>query len=311
MNEELFVEKLKNEFRFSRGIGIGDDCSVVKKGNLFQLVTSDMLVENIHFSLKYFSFREVALKALAVNLSDIAAMGGKPEYFYLNVALPMNKFSKKIDEFFSGIREGCEKWNIELAGGDISNSDIFVVSVTMLGTTDKPVMRNGAKKGDLICITGRTGESFLGLKLLEKDIDVPYYTDKHKSVEPELENGAILKDYATSMIDVSDGLIKDLFRIIKASELHGCMIDYTKISVSKEYNDLCRKHGINIQRAILSGGEDFILLFTIGPENVKRLLKEFKSFSIIGDIGDYERIIIKNQDNNLSFKTGGFDHFVS
>ena len=159
MNEEEFVKYLKKNFPFDSGIGIGDDCSVEKCGSINHLITKDLLVENIHFRLNYMSFYEIALKALSVNISDICAMGGIAKSFYLGLGIPLSISQSKIGEFFEGIKFGCKKWDIQLAGGDISKSKELIVSITVKGEAVKPVFRNGAQEDDLICLSGIAGES--------------------------------------------------------------------------------------------------------------------------------------------------------
>jgi thiamine-monophosphate kinase len=310
MNEEDFVDFIKEKFKFSYGVGIGDDCSVTRKGDIYQLITTDILIEDIHFDLKYFTLLEVALKSIAVNLSDIAAMGGEAKYFYLSAGFPNRFFDKGVEEFFRSIESGCQEWGIELAGGDISRSDKLVISITMIGESDKPVMRNGAKEGDLIGITGLTGESYTGLQLLKKGKNITRFIKKHKSIKPELEKGLILKNYVNSMIDVSDGVLMDLERILHASDITGCNIEYEKIPVDEEMRMICNREEIDEYRAVLSGGEDFVLLFTISKDREKDLQKEKIDHFIIGKISDEPGIKVTNNGKSLNYLKTGFDHFA-
>lgn len=309
MNEEDFVDYLKKEFHFSEGTGIGDDCSVTFSVDHFQLITTDMLIENVHYDLRYFTLREVAIKSVAVNLSDIASMGGIPKYFYLSAGFPEILFQKGLKEFFDGIKESCKKWDVELAGGDFSKSEKLVVSITMVGESENPVLRSSAKNGDLVGITGVTGESYLGLELLKKGLDIPRFTEKHKNIFPEIEKGLVLKNYANSMIDISDGLVLDLRRILKASGLNGCNIYYEKIPVDKGMRTICKKECIDEYKAVLSGGEDFVLLFTIQKEQEVRLRSEGIKYHIIGKIDGKNGIQVSDNGNPVDFYFSGFDHF--
>ena len=217
MNENLFQRYLNQHFPFSRGQGIGDDTSVSVPGEQRQLITKDLMIENIHFRLKDISLRELALKSLAVNLSDIAAMGGKPEYFYLGIGCPEKLTWNDMKTFFQGLKRGCQKWRLELAGGDFSRSEQLFVSITMVGSADNPIYRHNARTADLIGISGPTGRSALGLKVLTKGIPLKPWITRHKRVEPHLAQGRLLSKYVNSMIDVSDGLIMDLKRLLTAS----------------------------------------------------------------------------------------------
>jgi len=308
MDENSFVDSLKKQFPFPAGIGIGDDTSIVKKGNGYQLITKDILIEGVHFDTSYFSSEEIAIKSLGVNLSDIAAMGGEPEYFFLGLGFPAN-FKNKIDSFFEGIKEGCVKWNISLAGGDISKSSgKLFISITMVGNSIKPIRRNGACIGDLIGITRVTGESSMGLALLKKGIDIPFFTGKHKDPEPELEKGTIISRFASSMIDVSDGLIIDLERILSASG-KGAKIMYEAIPVTDRMKNICHEYVLKEKDHVLSGGEDFALLFTISPENEARLKGVGISYFIIGEITGEEGIKLTYCGESIDVVSKGFDHF--
>jgi thiamine-monophosphate kinase len=309
MDEKDFVEYLKSNFSFHFGKGIGDDTSVVKTGASYQLITKDILIENIHFSLDYFNLEEIALRALAVNLSDIAAMGGEAEYFYLGLGLPQKFAERKIFDFFSGLKKGCEKWQVELAGGDYSASPTMFISITMVGKAENPIYRNGAQENDLIGITGATGESAVGLKLLQKGID-SLFAEKHKSVIPENKKGPALAKSVNSMIDVSDGLLIDLSRILAASK-KGAKLFYEKIPVSENIKQMCAEHGIDEQEAVLAGGEDFVLLFTLSPGKEPALRKsvEPNEYYIIGEVtGEENKIAVTHNGKSISPKSFGYDH---
>ncbi len=186
MNESDFVAYLRETFSFTHGLGIGDDTSVVKMGDVYQLITKDLLIENIHFKVDHFTLEELALKSLAVNLSDIAAMGGQPQYFYLGLGFPQQMRSGKCLDFFKGMEKGCQLWQVELAGGDFSTSSLLVISITVVGKTRDPIYRHNAQTHDLVGITGPVGESAVGLKLLLKGAGSGYFVDKHKRVTPEI-----------------------------------------------------------------------------------------------------------------------------
>ena len=308
MNETRFVDFLKKRFPFTRGAGIGDDASAVRSGSGYQLITTDVLIENIHFRLKDFSLRELALKSLAVNLSDIAAMGGKPLYFYLGLGFPDRRPLSDLKRFFAGLEKGCRRWKVELAGGDYSRSRRMFISITLVGNAKRPVFRSGARAGDWIGITGPVGESALGLRLLLRGIRSPGWSRKHKTVVPEIEKGMRLARRVHSMIDVSDGLLIDLKRILGASGV-GARLDYERIPVSAKMRSACRRFGFDERELVLSGGEDYVLLFTVSEENEKKLRRDGIGYSLIGKVNRGRGLIVRDSGMPLAVRNAGFDHF--
>lgn len=309
MNEAEFVRFLKDKFPFKHGTGIGDDTSVVKINDCYQLITKDILIENVHFNLDYFTLEEVALKSIAANISDITAMGGEPLYFYLGLGFPGKLEKEKITDFFNALEKGCKQWKVELAGGDFSSSSVLFVSITMVGKTRNPIYRNNAQNGDLIGITGVTGESTIGLKMLQKGIKTGYMIQKHKTIQPEIEKGAILSKYVNSMIDLSDGLLIDLKRVLAASS-KGAKITYENIPVTEEIRKSCAENSLNEYEMVLAGGEDYILLFTVTQQKDKELRKENISYYIIGEINNNPgELIVEKRGKLLQIQTFGYDHF--
>ncbi len=311
MNEADFVRFLQDTFPFSRGKGIGDDTSVVKTGDCCQLVTKDILIENIHFKLEHFTLEELALKSLAVNLSDIAAMGGEPQYFYLGLGLPPEMKKEKWLNFFTGLKKGCQQWNVELAGGDFSMSDLMVISITVIGKAQKPVYRNNAQTHDLIGITGITGESALGLKLLFKGVKHGYFVNKHKQVTPEIQKGQILSRYVNAMIDLSDGLLIDLNRVLTASQ-KGARILYEKLPVTSNMKKICRENRWNEYELVLGGGEDYVLLFTVSKENLLKLEKENAGYYIVWEVTNIPGSLeVEHHGKAIRTTCLGYDHFAN
>ncbi|MCK4890801.1 MAG: thiamine-phosphate kinase [Candidatus Aminicenantes bacterium] len=309
MDENSFVKYLKSEFPFTDGTGIGDDTSIIKRENGFQLITMDILIEGVHFNHSYFTPEEIAARALAVNLSDIAAMGGEPEYFFLGIGFPENFKGEKLERFFKELKNGCKNWNVKLAGGDMSSSpDKLFISITMVGNSSNPIRRDGAKAGDLIGISRVTGESSLGMELLKRGINIPYYSGLHKVPDPEIAKGVVFSEFVNSMIDVSDGLMIDLGRIMDSSN-KGARIKYEKIPVTDEMKAICDKYELKETELVLAGGEDFSLLFTISPEKEKKMKKTAVEYHIIGDVIDEEGVIVEYQGKLLELRRKGFDHF--
>ncbi len=309
MDENSFVKYLKAEFPFSRGEGIGDDTSIVRSGTGFQLITKDILLEGIHFDRSYFTLDEIGYRAVGVNISDIAAMGGIPEYLYLGLGVSEDYREKEIRSFFKGVKSGCKKWNVELAGGDLSASKQgMFISITMIGTALHPVKRGGAGTGDLIGLSRVTGESAIGLALLSRGENIPRFTNRHKDPDPEISKGKILAGYVSSMIDISDGLIMDLERLMSNSG-KGCKVIYENIPVTDTMRDVCRNYKLPEKEMVLSGGEDFALLFTIGKEKEKELRKTGIKHYIIGEVTEKKGVNIFSSGKILDLEIKGFDHF--
>ena len=309
MDENSFVNFLRSEFPFRRGTGIGDDASIVKTDKGFQLTTKDILIEGVHFDRKYFSPEDIAVKSLGVNLSDIAAMGGRPDYFHLGLGFPGSFKGDNLNRFFRSLKNECVKWDIELAGGDLSLSpDKIFVSVTMTGFSSNPVRRSDAKHEDLIGISRVTGCSAIGLELLKKGIDLPYYTECHKYPRPEVKKGRAFSQYVNSMIDISDGLLIDLGRILSASE-KGAVIRYEDIPVTDEMRDVCARYELSETELVLSGGEDFSLLFTTSREKEKEMKGSGADYHIIGEVTEKMGIRVKSADTEINLRSMGFDHF--
>ena len=281
-------------------LGIGDDGAVIDHFGKQTVISTDLLVEGIHFDLMYTPLKHLGYKSVIVNLSDIYAMNATPTQITVSIAFS-NRFSlEALDEFYEGIYAACEKYEVDLIGGDTSTSQKgLIISVTAVGevTPGKYVTRNGAKVGDLICVTGDLGGAFLGLTLLEREKKVYLET---KGVRPDLENqdyiiGRILKPEArkdiieffaaneiipSAMIDVSDGLSSELLHICKQSIL-GCVLYEEKIPV----NDLARQFAYKLEidptACALSGGEDYELLFTIPQSEYDKLVLN-EQLSVVG-----------------------------
>jgi thiamine-monophosphate kinase len=311
MNEPEFVDYLKRTFPFTGGTGIGDDTSVQRIGDKYQLITKDILIENVHFRLKDITLEELAIKSMAVNISDIAAMGGIPRYFYLGLGYPRRLAGEDAIKFFEGLREGCRRWHVELAGGDFSASDSMFISITMVGEATDPVYRHNAQNGDRIGITGVTGESAVGLKLLLEGEKDGYFQDRHRIVSPEVEKGRCLAPYVNAMLDVSDGVLIDLNRILTASG-KGAHLVYENFPVPKKLENICRLKGWNPHESVLGGGEDYVLLFTISDQKLKKLGAAHPDleYYIIGEItGDTGNLIVECGGSPLDVAHSGYDHF--
>jgi thiamine-monophosphate kinase len=282
--------------------GIGDDAAIIDSGSHFTLVTTDMLVEGIHFDLAYTPLKHLGYKSVVVNLSDIYAMNGVPEQITVSMAIS-NKYSvEALEELYDGIKLACDFYNVDLVGGDTTSSPKgMILSITAIGKCekDKVVLRRGAKEGDLICVTGNLGAAYLGLQILEREKQI--YVD-HPEVQPELTEheyliGRQLKPEArrdaiaffeekdiipTSMIDVSDGLASEILHICKQSGV-GAVIEESKVPIHPMTEEQAIKFKINPITCALSGGEDYEMLFTISPSDFNTI-QYMPDVFIVGEI---------------------------
>ena len=273
-----FIDFIRSHFPDHDGtIGIGDDCAVMPTGEGELLFSTDLLMEGVHFLRNESSPEDVGWKAAAVNLSDIAAMGGTPVATFLSIALPKDAQGEWADRFIEGYTEISRQFDVPLLGGDTTSSlrDI-AVNVGILGRcpSGRRLMRNGAKVGETIYVTGPLGDSAGGLQAILKGIerteDVTRLICRHKRPIPRIEAGRILMESgkAGAMMDISDGIGSDLRHIMKASGV-GAVIDLERLPLSPELVSVCKEQGWDIYEMATSGGEDFELMFTApaGLEN--------------------------------------------
>lgn len=273
-------------------VGIGDDCAVIplspETGGAPAsdlLVSTDMLVEGTHFLMEDISPRQLGWKSAAVNISDIAAMGGKPIATFLSLALPKTLPEQWMQEFMEGYNEISEKYGAALLGGDTTCSpDRICINVAVLGTCPrgKAKLRSAARPGDLVCVTGTLGDSAAGLRLIlggQKGA-APRLMDRHYTPTPRVEEGLALSCLpgVHAMMDISDGVGSDLRHILDESGV-GARIDTGKLPISKELQDLCIKKGWDPRELALCGGEDYELLFTMDPQETPDI-----PYTVIGEI---------------------------
>lgn len=319
-----------NEIRnASTIVSVGDDAAVLDHFGKQVVVTTDMLVEGIHFDLMYTPLKHLGYKSVIVNLSDIYAMNATPQQVTLSIAFS-NRFSlEALDEFYEGVYAACERYNVDLIGGDTTSSQKgFVISVTAIGEVapDKYVRRSTAKTGDLICVSGDLGGAFLGLTLLEREKKVFLET---KGVQPDLENqdyiiGRFLKPEArkdiieffvtekimpTSMIDISDGLSSEILHICKQSK-KGCVLYEEKIPINEMARQFAYKLEIDPTACALSGGEDYELLFTIDQGDYNNIASN-NDISIVGHVTEQEEgsVLITKGGNTHKLTAQGWNAF--
>lgn len=318
------IQKLRSQVRHhSKGIkvGIGDDCAVIAGSKEDLLVTSDILIENIHFDLNYFTPKMIGKKAVAVNLSDIAAMGGIPKNIFISLGLPSATPVSFINKLYDGFEEMAEKHNCTITGGDTSRSFYreFIISITVIGEAKKnrSIKRSGAKAKDKIFVTGTLGDSSAGLEILKKNkLKKNGLTEKHLSPEPRLNQGRILAEEvgASSMIDLSDGLASDLKRICEESKCGANIyLDHIPLSPGLRKSVKLMRH--DIFHYALFGGEDYELLFTVEEKKIPRLLSRLQkiktSITCIGEISSKNRGIklIHPDGKKGPLEKSGYDHF--
>jgi thiamine-monophosphate kinase len=293
--------KIKNDYSVK---GIGDDAAVLDAKGMQTLVSTDLLLEGIHFDLAYVPLMHLGYKAVQVNLSDIYAMNGKASQITVSLGLSSKFPLEAVEEIYKGIELACNKFNIDLIGGDTSSSKQgLVISITSIGyaDADKVVYRNGAKEHDLLCVSGDLGGAYIGLQILEREkliyLENPqiqpdlegkdYIIERQLKPEARMDIVALLEDMdikPTSMIDISDGLASEILHIAKQSDV-GVTIYEEKIPLDPMTYETARELGIDPTVCALSGGEDYELLFTISQDDYKKL-KHDVDVTVIGHITD-------------------------
>lgn len=288
-------------------VGVGDDAAVIDHFGKQTVITNDLLVEGVHFDLMYTPLKHLGYKSVVVNLSDIYAMNATPTQILLGLAFS-NRFSlEALDEFYEGVYAACKQYDVDLIGGDTTTSQKgFLISCTAIGevTPDNYVRRSGAKKGDLLCVSGDLGAAFIGLTILEREKRIFL---ESPSVQPDLEEekyiiGRMLKPEAqrdiiaffadknitpTAMMDISDGLSSEILHICKQSNV-GCVLYEDKLPIAEETREAAFKFNLDPTACALSGGEDYELLFTVKQEDYDTV-KENKDISIIGYMTEPEK----------------------
>lgn len=291
--------ELKNE---SSRYGIGDDAAVLTYPEKQVLITTDLLMEGVHFDLTYVPLKHLGYKAAIVNFSDIYAMNGTPKQITVSLALSKRFCVEEMEELYAGVRLACEEYNVDIVGGDTSSSLTgLAISITCIGEADKDkiVYRNGAKETDLICVTGDLGAAYMGLQLLEREkvalkgkTDVqPDFSGKEyllqRQLRPEARRDIIQKlteegIQPTSMMDISDGLSSELIHICTQSKV-GCRIYEEHIPIDYQTAVMAEEFNMNLTTCALNGGEDYELLFTV-PIADHEKVAEMEGVKLIGHI---------------------------
>jgi thiamine-monophosphate kinase len=309
--------------------GIGDDTAVLAENPELTLLSKDLLCEGIHFDLSFMPLQHLGYKAVAVNVSDIAAMNGKPKQILVGLGLS-NRFSvEAIDALYSGIKQACENYHVDLVGGDTTSSASgLVISITVLGTApkEKVTYRSGAQNNDIICVTGDLGGAYMGLQVLEREKEV---FKANPAAQPDLEKynyivGRQLKPEArmdiifeleeagvvpTSMIDVSDGLASELLHLATQSKV-GVKIFEDKIPIDDQTFETAFEFKLDPTTCALNGGEDYELLFTIKQTDFDKI-KKHHDIHFIGHVHDNPsaNIMLSKLGTVVPISAQGWDHF--
>ncbi len=310
--------------------GVGDDAAVIERNaNEYTLISTDMLVEGVHFNLMYMPFKHLGYKAVAVNLSDIVAMNGKPEQITVSLAVS-NRFPvEALEELYEGIRRACDFYKVDLIGGDTTSSySGLIISVTAIGVVakDKVVYRTGAKPNDLLVVTGDLGAAYMGLQVLEREKEVykanpaiqpdldgfDYVIERQLKPEARKDVIGFLADLdvvPTSMIDVSDGLASEVLHLCKGSNV-GAMVYNSKLPIDSATSVSAIDFNLDPVTCVLNGGEDYELLFTIRQEDFDKI-KGNPHMTVIGYMTDADQgvFLVDSNDSLIPLKAQGWNHF--
>lgn len=327
----------------SSKVGVGDDCAVLHYPDKEVLVTTDMLIEGVHFDLTYIDFRTLGYKSAMVNISDIFAMNGTPRQLLVSIAVGKRTTIEDLEAFYEGLRTACEKWDIDVVGGDTTSSFTGIaISITCIGEVmeGEAVFRNGAKETDLVCVTGDLGAAYLGLQLLEREkriyyqqVDEAKRKDDPRALEllanfqpdfagkeyllqrqlrPEARGDIIarLKEMnikPTSMMDISDGLSSELHHICKQSGC-GCRIYEKNIPIDYQAAVMAEEFNLNVTTCALNGGEDYELLFTV-PIGEYEKVDGMDDVKVIGHITKPELgiMLVARDGNEFDMKAQGWN----
>lgn len=309
-------------------IGIGDDAAVLTGAGMEILISTDLLIEQVHFDLMYMPLKHLGYKAVVSNLSDICAMNAIPGHITMSIAFSSKFTLEAIEELYTGVQLACKKYQVDLIGGDTCTSPKgLTISVTAVGFAEKAaiVQRSGAKEGDLLCVSGDLGGAYMGLQLLEREKRVFL---ENPEMQPDLKNhdyivGKQLKPEArvdivrllssleiqpTAMIDISDGLSSETLHLSKASNVAFAIYE-DKLPIDQDTFNMAMDFGIDATTAAMNGGEDYELLFTVDQKHYD-LLKSHPDISIIGyarDLGMKNQMISK-QGNSYDLVAQGWKH---
>ncbi|MDR0790010.1 MAG: thiamine-phosphate kinase [Bacteroidales bacterium] len=326
---ERLTKSQQQTTNISTLMGVGDDCAAIMYDGKVTLVSSDCLVEGVHFDMAYTPLKHLGYKAATVNFSDIYACNGQPTQLLISLAVSNRYCVEALDELYEGLHLACQRYGVDLVGGDMasSNSGMFL-SLTALGQCDKESMvrRSGAKVHDLICVSGNLGAAYAGLLVLQREkavflanpnsqpdlSDYQYVIERHLKPEAQKDIVKWLSDNAvlpTAMIDISDGLASETLHICKQSNV-GCELYLDKLPVDYEASRTLEEFHILPDTGALNGGEDYELLFTINQNDYSKIQTN-KDISVIGHITDSSCgcNLVTPQNTTIELKARGFNHY--
>lgn len=326
---DLLTKNIRLKNKSSR-CGVGDDAAILDAGGRMQVVTTDLLTEGVHFDLTYCPLKHLGYKAIAVNLSDVAAMNALPEQVLVGIALSSRFTVEAVEELYSGMLLCCERYGVDLVGGDtVSSQSGMFISVTAMGygSAEGIVRRNSAKSGDLICVSGDLGAAYAGLLILEREKQVflkdpkaqpdldgyDYILERQLKPEPRLDIVRLLREQnviPTSMIDISDGLASETMHLANESHL-GCCLYEDKLPIDTQTYQTLTDMGMLPTTVALNGGEDYELLFTVRQADYDRI-KNLKQVHVIGHMTAEEGdcALITNDRKKIALKAQGWDAYL-
>ena len=335
--------QIKNE---ATRYGVGDDCAVLHYPDSEVLVTTDLLMEGVHFDLTYIDLEHLGYKSAMVNISDIFAMNGTPRQITVSLALSKRFTVEDMEVFYQGLRRACDKWNVDIVGGDTTSSYTgLAISITCIGEAHREdiVYRNGAKDTDLICVSGDLGAAYMGLQLLEREKAVYYqqveearkkgdkraleelahfqpdFSGKEYLLQRQLQTearGDIIQRLReagirpTAMMDISDGLSSELMHICKQSHV-GCRIFEKNIPIDYQTAVMAEELNMNVTTCALNGGEDYELLFTV-PIGDHEKIEQMEDIKLIGHITDekFGKVLVTRDNQEFELKVQGWQHLA-
>lgn len=320
IGEFELIRQLTGNIRYTQDVitGIGDDAAVIKIDNKeYLLITTDILIEDVHFTIPGISAYQLGWKAIAVNISDIAAMGGYPAWTVISIGLPSKIYTEFVKELYTGVEDICRKYNVQLVGGDTSSSEKIIISITIVGKVrpEHLVCRCNANIDDLVVVTYTVGDAGIGLYALKQNLNseiAQQMIKKHLQPIPRIEEAhkIITVLSPTAMIDISDGLASEIYHICNSSKV-GVEIYYNKIPVSEAMIEVAHELGKDPLNIAFSSGEDYELLFTIPPQKAKLIDRTGIPLTIIGTIKDidYGYKLIRPEGTVEKFIPCGYKHF--
>jgi thiamine-monophosphate kinase len=346
LGEFGLIERLTKDLKTqneSTKYGVGDDCAVLHYPDSEVLVTTDLLMEGVHFDLTYIDLKHLGYKSAMVNISDVFAMNGTPRQITVSLALSKRFSVEDMEEFYEGLRLACEKWNVDIVGGDTTSSYTgLAISITCIGEARKEdiVYRNGAKNTDLICVSGDLGAAYMGLQLLEREKSVYYqqvaeakkkgdkraleelahfspdFAGKEYLLQRQLQTearGDIIRKlreagiHPTAMMDISDGLSSELMHICKQSHT-GCRIYEKELPIDYQTAVMAEEMNMNVTTCALNGGEDYELLFTVPIGDLEKI-KEIDDVRLIGHITEekFGQMLVTRDNQEFELKAQGWN----